>query len=214
MIDAPRPKGKYVYPTWITKLLAEENKCWYSAWYKAALKYEKRPDDPERAEFFRTWTAKHDAITQRRAAELRREGWTVKVEEEGEFRVRGKNGTISGKPDIVAMRGDDVLVVDAKSGRPRQSDHWQVLLYVLLLPMDWLKGFTGTVKGEVEYENNTVFVRPLTDKEKTKITDALKLVTGGVAPDAVPSQGDCRYCDIAQCKFRYQASEGEAGGAF
>jgi hypothetical protein len=112
------------------------------------------------------------------------------------------------------MRGDDVLVVDAKSGRPRQSDHWQVLLYVLLLPMDWLKGFTGTVKGEVEYENNTVFVRPLTDKEKTKITDALKLVTGDVVPEATPSQNDCKFCDVMQCKFRYQASEGEAGGAF
>lgn len=211
--DAPRPKGKYVYPTWITKLLADENKCWYSAWYKAAFKYEKRPDDPERKEFFREWTAKHDAIVRRRATELKLEGWTVKVEEEGEFRVRGKNGAISGKPDIVAMKDDEVLVIDAKSGKPRQSDHWQVLVYMLMLPLDWLKGF-DKIRGEVEYQAGTVDVRPLTPAEKTKITDALKLVTGDVAPEAVPSQGDCRYCDIANCTFRYQASEGDAGGMF
>lgn len=215
MADVPRPNGNYVFPTWITKLLAGESKCAFAPWYKAHYKYEKRPDDPERAEFFRTWTAKHDAIVQRRAAELKREGWTTKVEEAGEFRVRGKGGTISGKPDIVAMRGDDVLVIDAKAGRPRQSDHWQVLLYMMFLPLDWLKGFTGKIQGEVAYQDNDVFVRPLKAEERDTIGAALRLVTGPEAPVAVPSAGDCKWCDIAQCQYRYKESEIDVtGGLF
>jgi hypothetical protein len=213
MTDAPRPKGKYVYPTWITKLLAGENQCWYSAHYKSANKYEKRPDDPERAEFFRDWTARHDALVRRRATELKLEGWTVKVEDEGSFRVRGKNGTISGKPDIVAMKGDEVLIIDAKAGKPRQSDHWQVLIYMMMLPLDWLKGF-GTIRGEVAYRDENVTVNPLLAAEKEKIGAALRLVTGDEAPEATPSKGDCFYCDIQNCTFRYQASEGDANGAF
>ena len=213
MTDAPRPKGKYVYPTWITKLLAGENKCWYSAWYKAAFQYEKRPDDPARKDFFAEYNVRHDAIVRHRALELKLEGWNLKVEKEGSFRVRGSNGVISGIPDIVAMKGEEALIVEVKSGKPRQSDHWQALLYVMLLPMDWLRGF-GTVRGEVAYRDQTVDVRPLKAEEKEKIGAALRLLMGPDAPVAVPSKVECGYCDIANCQFRYPELEGSAGGMF
>lgn len=212
-ITEPKRPRPYVWPSWITKLLAGESKCWYSAWYKAQHKYLKVPDDPDRADFFEEYNRKHDAITERRAKELMAEGWIVKVEEQGEFRVKGKLGDISGKPDIVAMKDDVAKVVDAKSGKRRQSDHWQVLLYTLLLPMSWLKGFKE-IQGEVEYADGTAEVRPITAEEKERITSSLRLIMGPTAPEATPSAGDCKFCDIARCQYRYKAPEGSAEGMF
>ena len=210
--DEPRKRG-YVFPTWITKLLAGENQCWYSAWYKTHFKY-KKVVEKDREAFFADYTARHDAIAPNRAMFLKLEGWTVKVEEQGEFRVNGKLGDISGKPDIVAMKDDEALVVEVKSGKPRQSDHWQVLLYLLFLPLDWMKGFK-TIRGEVEYPDGVVVdVRPLQSEEREKIGAALRLVTGPDAPAATPSSVDCRFCDIARCEYRYKASAGDAGSLF
>ena len=210
LTDEPRPR-KYCYPTWITKILAGENQCGYSAWYKVNFVYQKIKEDKDREAFFKEYTDRHDAIVRSRAVALKLEGWTVKTEVP--FRVAGKTGDVSGRIDIVAMKGDDALVVEVKSGKPRQSDHWQTLLYLLLLPLDWLKGFL-TVRGEVEYSDETVDVRPLTAAEREKLGETLRLVTGDVAPPAVPSEGDCRYCDIARCEYRYRASEGDAKGLF
>lgn len=210
--DEPRGRA-YVWPSWITKLLAGENKCWYAAWYKAHFKYLKKADDADRADFFAEYTATHDRMTERRAAAMREDGWTVKVEKEGEFRIRGDAGDLSGKPDIVAMKRDVAIVIDAKSGKPRQSDHWQVLLYMLFLPMDWMKGFQ-VVRGEVEYRDGAVDVRPITQEERAKIKDALRLVTGKEAPPARPSRNECKFCDVARCQFREEKAEGDAGGMF
>lgn len=212
LADIPRDR-KFVWPSWITKLLSGESRCWYSAWVKAHYKYEKVPDDPDRAAFFAEYNVKHDRITEMRAAELRADGWLVKVEDEGSFRVKGELGDLSGKPDIVAMKGDVALVIEAKSGKRRRSDHFQVLLYMLFLPMAWLRGFTD-VRGEVAYADGSVDVRPITVEEKAQITTALRLVMGTTAPEATPSKMDCLYCDIARCSYRYKAPEGSAGGLF
>ena len=212
LIDAERPRA-YVYPTWITKQLAGENKCWYQPWYKAHFRYKKLPDNPDRADFFRDYTERHDTIVRHRVMDLKLQGYTVKVEDEGSFRVKGQAGDISGKPDIVAMKDDVAVVIDAKSGKPRQSDHWQVLLYMMLLPLDWLKGF-AKVRGEVEYKDGTADVRPIEAREREEIGEALRRVMGPEAPTAVPSAGDCKFCDIERCQFRFQSTEGSAEGLF
>ena len=211
---ADEPRGRsYVYPTWVTKLLAGESRCWYSAWYKCHFKYLKKADDQDREDFFAEYNEAHNKIEERRAAALREDGWTVKVEADGEFKIRGEAGDLSGKPDIVAMKGETALVVEAKSGKPRQSDHWQVLLYMVFLPLSWMKGFRE-VRGEVEYRDGIVDVRPITEAERTKIKEALRRVTGPHAPVAQPSRSECKFCDVARCQYREEPSEGDAGGMF
>jgi CRISPR/Cas system-associated exonuclease Cas4 (RecB family) len=212
--DEPRGRA-YVWTSWITKLLAGESKCWYAAWYKAHFKYLKRPDAADRADFFAEYNKTHDRIVGERVDALKakeQEGgpWTVKVEEEGEFKIRGTGGDLSGKPDIVAMRGNVAVVVDAKSGKPRESDHWQVRLYALFIPMAWLKGF-GEIRGEVEYRDHVEQVKLNPTRDREKIGAALRIVTGATAPKATPG-ADCKFCDIQRCAFRHEKAEGDAGG--
>lgn len=209
--DEPRGRA-YVWASWITKLLAGESRCWYAVWYKATHKYLKRPDAPDRADFFAEYNRTHDRLVNDRAAELKADGWTVKVEEEGEFKIRGSLGDLSGKPDIVAMKGNVALVVDGKAGKPRESDHWQVRLYGLFLPMAWLKGFTE-IRGEVEYRDHREPVKMSPARDREKIGAALRIVTGAATPQPSPGS-DCRFCDIARCQYRHEKAEGDAGGVF
>ena len=69
--DEPRGRA-YVWASWITKLLAGESRCWYAVWYKATHKYLKRPDAPDRADFFAEYNRTHDRLVNDRAAELKR----------------------------------------------------------------------------------------------------------------------------------------------
>lgn len=204
MEDTKRRRA-YIYTTWLTKLLSGEAKCGYAAWYKTNHKYAKTPDDfPDRD----AWIAKHDAITNRREAELIADGWTCRKEDAAEFILNGSAADLAGKPDLVAIKGDEAIVIDAKSGRPKKADHWQVLIYQFALPMTWLKGVK--VRGEIERPDYREAVQPLGDKERDAIVMSVRHASGSIAPEAAPGPGECRYCDIANCQFRYKKPAGDA----
>jgi hypothetical protein len=216
-VTEPKRPKPYIWTTWLTKLLAGEDKCWYRSWYKSHFKYEKRADDADRADFFAEWTRKHDAIVARRVAELRKQGWVVKVEDEGEFKLAGKNADVSGKPDYVAMKDGVAIVGDAKAGKKRESDHWQVLIYAFALPLSWLRGSGLVIEGEVEYQDQRQPVRPLSDAARKNIVEAIQRVAGPAELPAVPSVTECKYCDVAKCPYRREPvrqSDGDATGYF
>ncbi len=199
----PLRRSPYIWPTWLTKLIAGEEKCWYKSWWKATRKYTKK-EDPARADFFREWTAKHDGLTNRRVARMKKDGWVCKVEDEGEFNLQGKTATLAGKPDIVGIRDGRGLVVDAKAGKQRESDHWQVLIYKFALPLSWFPPKIP-LDGEIQYKNEAVAVRKLGAGEVEEITGAIRRVSNlETPPDAIPSTFECGRCDVAACKSRLE----------
>lgn len=204
MTDTKRRRA-YVYTTWLTKLLSGEARCAFAAWYKTQHKYEKVPDDfPDREE----WQRKHDAITNRREAELIADGWVCRKEDAAEFVLNGTNADLAGKPDLVAVKDGKALVIDAKSGRPKQADHWQCLIYVFALPMTWLKGHK--VAAQIERPDLREEVRPLGDVERNAIIAAVKQASAAEPPIATSGPSECRYCDIKHCPHRYQKPTGDA----
>lgn len=216
-VDRPR-REPYVWVTWLTKLLAGESRCVWRTWYKACFKYEKRPEDESRKGFFAEWTAKHDALQQARIKSLEAAGYLVRMEEAAEFKLKGKAGTLSGKPDIVAIKdAAPILVEDTKAGRQRESDAWQVLIYLLALPLTWLRGADQPLQGNVVYKDQRIVpVRALAGPEREAISNLLKTVTNrDVEPARAPSWSECRYCDIANCPERVEKEPmGDAGGLF
>ena len=212
--DTPR-RRPYVWVTWLTRLLAEENRCVYRAWYKAHFKIQK-DESPEREVFFAEQTAKHDAIQDVREKELKAQGWTVKREEQGEFKLKGAKGDLAGKPDLVGLKGDEALIVEVKSGKQRESDAWQVLIYWFALKLSWLKGTGSRIHGEVAYKGGHVRnVEPLAPQSQAKIAALLKVVTGDDEPERTPGKWDCEYCEIKTCPDRFQAADdSDASGVF
>jgi len=218
MRETPRRKP-YIWVSWVTGLMASTDKCMWRAWYKSHFKYAKLNDTAERAAFLKEWTEKHDAMTAARVAATRAADskLTIRVEDENSFTLDGKGGTLSGKPDIVILDAarSQALVIDEKSGKPRDSDIWQVLIYMFALPFIWASGWE--IRGKVEYRGSIVDVTP--DRLvacKPRIVEVIKIVSSEAEPSTAPSSNECRFCDILHCADRYTTieSHGDASEHF
>jgi hypothetical protein len=141
-------------------------------------------------------------------AELTADGWLCFVEDQNAFNLQGKTATLAGKPDIVAVKGDEARVEDAKTGKPRHSDFWQVLTYMLALPLthDAVKPPRMRLTGYVQYRDHVVTVQPeeFTPDLRAKLIALIGLVGGDQAPTRAPSPRECGFCDIGghDCAMR------------
>lgn len=148
----------YVWPTWVTGLLSGDKQCTFALWYRAHFKYEKRRDDSFDSA---AWSAGHQQLLLRRVKELSADGWTCRVEGQNDFKLKGRTALLSGKPDILALRDGEVLVVDCKTGKPRNSDFWQVLVYMVAVPRTVpFKEPVTRFRGEVCYPHGSVVIDP------------------------------------------------------
>lgn len=209
-------RGVYVWVTWLTPLLSGDAQCEWAAWFKSHYQFTKL----ERGGFdLATWKVEHAAMVEARVEELRAEGWTVFVEGQNQFTLRGAAATVAGRPDIVATRGADARVIDCKSGKRRDSDVQQVLIYLLALPLyhPMLKGVDPPPRlvGELQYRDggDPVVVEPefFTPALRDRITALIKRIGNGLPLTRVPSASECRFCDIGpgDCPDRVETSQGD-----
>jgi len=205
--EIKRRKVPNVWAKNLAKLLSGDNRCWYAAWMQANYwlpREDRTPEDQARMEGH---MRAHDAITTRRAAELRADGWLVKVEDEGAFKVVGKRAELTGKPDIVGLRGtsgdQSTLIVDAKSGKRREGDAWQVLVYAFALPLSWL-GDPGVITGEIAYSDANVPVRRLTTVDRREIVEGINRLSTPEPPEKTPGKYECGFCSLREtCPERF-----------
>jgi CRISPR/Cas system-associated exonuclease Cas4 (RecB family) len=188
-------KGKpYIFVTWLAKLLPEGRHCVWAAWFKAHYQYVKYE---EQAADLTKWNADHTRLMERRQRQLEADGWTVTVENQNEFKLEGATAIVAGKMDLVAVKGDRVLVVDGKTGRERESDIWQVLIYLYALPKS-RKDLPANLEGEVHYRGGDVNLTPaeLTPERLQQIVDLIKAISGDTPPPKHPARDECRFCNI------------------
>lgn len=193
-LERPHP---FIWVTWLSKLMAGERQCQWATWFRSHYDWNKVPSGCDLAR----WTADHAELLRARRATLEAQGFTVYTEEQNSFTLMGTAGIeVSGKPDIVAIRGQDTYVEDCKTGSPRHSDHLQVLVYMLSLPH-----VEGHCKGR-RLEGRIVYKGMVVDVPSSRIDNELRdlfrktvLTVGGAEPaKKVPSWGECRYCDISK----------------
>jgi len=209
MADKPR-KIPNVWAKNLSKLLGGDDHCWYRAWYQAhfwTAREELSAEDKARMDGYQI---KHDAIANARAAELSADGWLIRMEDDAAFKMVGKTAELTGKPDVVALSdrvtGDrGTLVVDAKSGKRRPADVWQVLIYMFALPLTWLSD-SGVMRGEVRYSDGAVEVPPLRTGQAQQIVDGVRKLAAAEPPEATPSKWECEHCLIEGCAVRYDES--------
>lgn len=203
----PRNGGAYIWVTWITGLLSSDDQCRYAPWFKAHFKYDKvnRTDGT-----LAKWKAEHGDMVKARIGALIADGWSIWAEAQNKFTLPGKAATLAGTPDIVAVRGRDALVVDCKSGKPRDKDYWQVCIYLLVLPLTHPSVKGCRLVGEVEYRDHSLTIQPeeFTLAQREQITQQIR-ETGAPSPPArVPSYKECLFCDISKqdCADRVEKS--------
>ena len=193
-VKRPNP---FIWVTWLSKIMAGEKQCEWASWFRSHYVWDKLPSGLDVAK----WTADHAQLLRARKAELEAEGFTVYAEDQNSFKLVGQTGIeVSGKPDLVAIRGQEAYVEDCKTGSPRNSDHFQVLVYMLSLPY-----VEGPCKGR-KLEGRLIYGSRIVDVPSSKIDADLKelfrktvLAIGRLEPaPKVASWGECRYCDISR----------------
>lgn len=200
----------FIWPSWISKLVAGESQCIWAAYFKAHYKYDKKPSDFNLAK----WTIQHNALLQERRDALERLGFRVLIEDQNSFKWYYKDDVIiSGKPDIVAFGQDEDMngimqpvatIEDAKSGKAKTSDHVQVMLYMLILPKaisiySDIK-FDGCIVYKDGIKNVDIPFEAANDESlKRIIWNTIETVIGDEAGcRRVPSHNECKWCDITK----------------
>ena len=204
---AVRRTEPYIWVTWLTKLLAGESQCEWSAWYRAHhTDYEKVPADFDLAK----WTIEHNELVSARREELRNQGYRVFVEDENAFKRIGRTGiVISGKPDLLAIREQIGVIEDCKTGRPRTSDQLQVLVYLLLLPIKDPRCAGIELSGRVVYRTSTVDIpgTAVDDGFRGRFVDLVQRIGGDSPLPKAPAWAECRWCDIGPGDCLYRVTE-------
>ena len=203
-LTTARPES-YVWVSWLTKILAGESSCVWSAWLRAHYQTAKAPNGFDMG----SWQMDHSAMLRTTAAHHEDEGYMVFTESQNQFALKGKAGTLSGKPDVVAVKEIEGWVIDTKTGSPKASDRIQVMIYMWALPKV-IPAFAGVkFDGRVVYktgysiitadEVDAVFIK--------RVADLMKQICGEAAPHKAPSHAECQHCPITvdDCPERARA---------
>jgi hypothetical protein len=180
--------------------MTDEIQCPWSVWFRTHYKYEKLSRDFDSAQ----WSAKHRALLDDRISQLQAEGWVVYVEGENWFEIVGRQYAIriAGKPDILAIRDDRIWVEDCKTGRKKNSDLYQELLYMLLLPLSHPKCRGMKLQGRLVYPDGAIDISSdqVGEAFRVQFREAIATLSSTTPARKVPSFQECRYCDIpVQC---------------
>lgn len=205
MATTQRHGKPYFWVTYLTGLLAGTSQCEWATWFKSKYKYDKRVDNFDLA----AWSADHDQLVRAHAQKLLADGWNdLRTENQNTFHLHGQHAILAGQPDLIAKKNGTVRLVDGKTGEQSKKDYWQVLLYLIAIPMVW-KAFPR-MHGEVVYKTGSVFIEPeeVTPVRREEVFSLIRrLASTAVVPPRTPSASECRFCEIACCEDRWKEGD-------
>ena len=193
-VEVPRP-NTYIHTIWLAKALAGDRQCKFSLWVQANYKIPKQNSDFD----LEAYKIGHRALVDKTSIHLESMGYRVYTEDSNSFWVDiGKDkGKISAQPDIVAVDGSQVLVVECKTGKPRASDIAQNMIYTVLIPSVELHGITEIPEGQVVYQQyplQEILPQKVDEEFKERMRKLVRMLISSEIPDATPSFNECQWC--------------------
>ena len=192
----PRPReSPYMWTTWLARLLAGEASCEWASWFRSHHQdWAKPPTDFDQAQ----WMLNHTALVNQARESREKLGYTVYTEAQNAFRLRGRAATLAGKPDLIAVKGQDVVIIDAKTGKPGPAHSAQVMIYQYAVPraLDRYRGME--FRGHVIYPDANVQIPAsgIDGKFVERLGALIRRLAAETPARRVPSGSECRFCDI------------------
>lgn len=206
-VNAKERNTPYIWVTWLSSLMTGESNCMWATWFQANYKFDKSSGD------LNNWKIKHTRLLNKRIGKLEAEGFKVYVEDENKFTITGKNGItkVAGKADIVAIKGKQIIVEDCKTGKKKNSDLTQVLIYMMLLPAPGgaphCRG--KKLEGRLVYSDESMDIpSSMIDQDfKGSFRELVYTVSNRQPARKVPSPRECKFCKIPKdiCTERAKA---------
>lgn len=154
--DAVLRDGPYVWLTWLSRWIGGDRSCDWSVWFQANNFYDKLDDGKD-------WTltrVKHTRLLKETRDALIADGYRVRVEDQNKFTARHEDSpsvAIGGKPDLLAFRDDDAIIIDVKTGLHYVGHDQQVLLPMALMPRCRREYEDVRFRGQLIYEDGSIF---------------------------------------------------------
>ena len=202
-----RREHPYIWATWLPRLLTGENSCEWAIWFKAHyVDWTRAPSNFDQAQ----WLLSHTALVNERIGNWTVGGHEVDVEAQNRFELRGRTATLAGRPDIIAHREDQAVIVDAKTGHDSPNHAVQVMIYLYAVPRALERYRNTELRGQVTYLDHTTRI-PMDAVDDAFIGNLGSLIRRLSADEParrVPSRQECRFCDItaADCPARVDAA--------
>ena len=150
---AQRREHPYLWATWLPKLLTSENSCEWAVWFKAHYQdWTKVPSDFNQAQ----WMLNHTALLNKRIAEWELSHYSVTIEGQNSFQLRGKSATLAGQPDLITQRDGQAVIVDVKNGQDSASHVVQVMIYLYAIPRALERYRILKLRGQATYLDHAV----------------------------------------------------------
>ena len=128
---AQRREHPYLWAAWLPRLLTGENSCEWAIWFKAHHQdWTKVPSDFNQAQ----WILNHTALLNKRKAEWELSHYSVAIEGQNSFQLRGRSATLAGKPDLITQRDGQAVIVDVKTGQDSSGHVVGVMIYLYAIP--------------------------------------------------------------------------------
>ena len=209
---AQRRESPYIWATWLSRLLAGESSCEWATWFRAHYQdWEKPPSDFDQAQ----WMLDHTDLVNRARESREALGYEVYTENQNSFRLRGATATLAGKPDLVAVKGSDAVIIDAKTRKPSPAHSAQVLIYQYAVPLARPEYRGVEFRGHVVYPGSNVGI-PASGLDQQFVERLGALIRRLAAEEParrVPSAAECRWCDITRqdCPARIEDEPRQEG---
>ena len=142
----------YIWATWLPRLLTGERSCEWAIWFKAHHQgWNRKPSDFNQAD----WLARHTALLNEQRDQWTHSGYDVRLENQNAFRLRGQSAILAGKPDLLVLNNDRILIVDVKGGQEQPWYRYQVMIYMYALPKAMPEYRDAKFSGEIVYNDHT-----------------------------------------------------------
>ena len=199
---AVRRDKPYIYVTWISSLLYGSKSCKWAAWHRTHYRFKKTSEfNPVEHNL------KHTALREQLLKDLRGKGCTIYLEKE--VLMDRPRAIIAGRVDAIAVKGDRGMVFEIKSGKERDSDRIQLMIYMWLLPRV-IKRFQNVLfEGMVVYKDKRIKVSSAElNEDFSKIFTDFIVDLIEVEPEQKhPNVWECKFCNILECDERISKDE-------
>ena len=198
----------YIRVTGIRSLLAAESFCDFSAWFQAChdpRSWKKVPSTFD----FEAWRKEHDRNLLHARDYWEGHGYETTIEDQNDFRIVGESAILVGKPDLIARKGDEGIVIDMKTGKTKNADKVQVMLYMWAVNMvprlkQDVKDYRGIVYYTGKRPPTKIAPHEINEDFDRSVVDLINRVSSDEPARKAPSVKECKYCNvsIADCPER------------
>ncbi len=199
-----RATGPRISPLWLAGLLSGDVQCQWASWFRTHHEDWDRVETPGLPGL--DWQTQYTVQLNGCIRRYEEQGYTVSNGAPNAYSLGLGDVVLSGRPDVIAVKGDDFVVIDFPKGEANHSHAFQVMTHMHALPRAVARLRGMSPRGELVYWEERVDV-PAASLDRGFVENLhrqAERLASGEPLARVPSPDECWTCDIgaADCPER------------